>query len=351
VSLTFLTPLGGLFAVTVAVPFAVWLLRQRRLGRARTTLGLAEPRLAARLPFVLALLAVPALLGVAASQPVVETTEHVPERIDAQAFVVVDVSRSMLAAEGPGEPTRFERAQEAAVAVREQLPEVPFGVVSLTDRVLPHLFPTTDGRVFEATVREALDVEHPPPGAFYLTAATTLDALASVPELDYFPPSAEKRVLVVLTDGESRPLEGRLVSAFEQEPRVEVVFVRLWDEDERIYETGVTEGGYEPDPRSGALLTEAASQIGAQVLAEGEVAQVTDAVRAAIGTGETVDVVRESGRLPLMPWLTLAALVPLAFVLLRRNVWWQRRFTLRRPAVPRPEGAKVSEPRGVAQPG
>jgi hypothetical protein len=349
--LTFLTPVAGLFALAVGVPLAVHVLRQRRLDRARRALGLAAPPLRARLPLLVALASVPALLGVAAAQPVLETTRVVPERADVEAFVVIDVSRSMLAAAGPGEPTRFERAQDVAIDVREALPEVPFGVASLTDRALPHLFPTTDERVFAATVTQALDIESPPPGNVYLTAATSLDALASIPELNYFRETAKKRVLVVLTDGETRPLEGQLAPAFDREPRVETVVVRLWGADERIYETGVAEGGYEPDPRSKALLDEAASQMRARVLPEDDAPQAVAAVRAAIGAGETVDVAHEAGRLALMPWITLAALVPLAFVLVRRNIWWQRRLSLPRRAEARPEGAKVSEPRGVAQPG
>lgn len=349
--LTFLTPQAAIFSLAAAAPLAVFVWRQRRLRAARRALGLAEPSLRSRASVVAALAALPALLGLAAAQPVVETTRVVPERTDVEAFVVVDVSRSMLAAAGPGEPTRFERAQRTAIDIREALPEVPFGVISLTDRVLPHLFPTTDERVFSATVSDALGIEHPPPGAFYLTAATTLDALASIPELNYFTGSAKKRVVVVLTDGETQPLQGRLAEAFERRPRVDVVLVRYWDADERIFETGVAEPGYEPDPRSGAVLQQAAAQMDARILSEEEESQATAAVRAAIGAGETVDVTHEAGRLALMPWIALAALVPLAFVLLRRNVWWQRRLALPTRAEGGPEGAKVSEPRGVAQPG
>jgi von Willebrand factor type A domain len=350
-NLVFLTPLAAVFALAALVPVAVYVVRQRRLRGIRARLGLAEPPPRSRLTLVLALAAVPALLGVAATQPVVETTRVVPERTDVQAFAVVDVSRSMLASAGPGAPTRFERARSVAIKLRDELPEAPFGVVSLTDRVLPHVFPTTDANVFAATLNQAVDVEHPPPGATYLTAATTLDALASMPELNYFTPAATKRVLVVLTDGETQPLEGRLSAAFERRPRIETIFVRFWAEDERIYETGVAELGYEPDSRSAAALAEAASQVGGRVLQESDAAGVAAAVREAIGVGTTVDREQASGRLALMPWLTLAALVPLGFVLLRRNVWWQRRGACRPRSERVPEGAKVSEPRGVAQPG
>jgi hypothetical protein len=301
-------------------------------------------------PLVVALAAVPALLGVAAAQPVVETTKTVRQRTDVQAFVVLDVSRSMLASRTAGAPTRLDRAKDLALTLREELPEVPFGIASLTDRVLPHLFPTSDLRVFDATLERAVRVENPPPAA-YATLATQLGSLRGIPEHSYFPPSARKRVVVVLTDGESEMPEGDLAAAFEREPRIRTVFVRIWDADEAIYETGIAEGGYSPDPRGEAITARAAELVGGTVVPESDPGSLLEAVRGAVGTGETVARSESSGRLALMPWVTLAALVPLAFVLLRRNVWWDRRLAVPRPAVRRPEGAKVSEPRGVAQPG
>ena len=43
--LTFLTPLAALFVLSAAVPVLVHALRQRRLDRARRTLGLGAPSL------------------------------------------------------------------------------------------------------------------------------------------------------------------------------------------------------------------------------------------------------------------------------------------------------------------
>jgi hypothetical protein len=352
VDVTFVTPLAALFALSALLPLAVYVVRRRRLGEVGRTLGLATPTFGSQLSFLAALAAVPALLGMAAAQPVIETTRTVPERTDAQVFVVLDVSRSMLAAAEPGAPTRFERAREVALGLREALPDVPLGIASLTDQVLPHLFPTTDDSVYAATLARAIDIEQPPPGAFYLTFATNLNSLRSVPETGYFPASATKRALVVLTDGETQPPDEGLSRAFARRPRIETVFVRFWDAEERIYETGVAEGGYRPDARSATWLARAAELTGGRVFEEDDAAGAASAVRAALGTGETVDRKHETGRLALMPYLTLAALLPLAFVLLRRNVWWPvtSRARLPRPAL-RTEGAKVSEPRGVAQPG
>jgi len=327
VEIRLITPLGALFALTAVLPLAVFLLRRRRITSIRKKLGLPEPTLRSRLPMLLALVAVPVLLGMAAAQPVVETTRTAPERTDAEAFVVVDVSRSMLAAGGPGVATRFERAREIALELRESVPEVPFGVASVTDRVLPHLFPTTDEALYASTLRRTLDIEKPPPGAFYLTQATNLNSLRALPEKGYFRESSRKRVLVVLTDGETQALEPGLDEAFRRRPRVETVLVHVSRPDERIYETGIAEGGYRTDPGSAASLDRVAALVGGRVFDEGDAAGVIAAVRELVGEGPTVNRRQETGRLGLMPVLTALALVPLAFVLLRRNVWFERRKT------------------------
>ncbi len=319
----FVTPLGATFALSALVVLAVFARRRRRLSEIQQALGLERPTLRSQLPLLLALAAVPVLLGIAAAQPVIETTRTLPERTDAQVFVVVDVSRSMLAGAEPGAPTRFDRAREIALGLRQEFPEVPFGVASLTDRVLPHLFPTVDGSVYAATLTRSLGIEEPPPGAYYLTVATNLTSLRLVPEKHYFSASAKQRVLVVLTDGESQALEPDLARAFKRRPGIDTVFVHLWDAEERIYETGVEEGGYRPDP-SEDTLARAAALVGGQVFDEDDAPAAAAAVSAALGEGETIAQERESGRLALMPYLTLAAILPLGAILLRRNVWWSR---------------------------
>lgn len=350
--LGFVTPLGSLFALMALVPLAVHVLRRRRLSQIARRLGLGPGSVWESAPIVAALVAVPALLGVAAAQPVVTTSRTVQERTDAEAFVVLDVTRSMLAGAEPGAPTRFERARRVAQELRNVAPDVPFGVGSVTDRTLPHLFPTTDARVFTATLQEAIGVEQPPPSIVSVTLATNLNQLGAVPERNFFSASARKRVLVVLTDGETEPLGVGLGKAFGRRPRIETVFVRFGTPDERIYETGIAEGGYEPRTGSSAALARAMSLVGGQLYTEGEVAEAAAAVRSAVGEGPTVSRQQESGRLALMPWVTLAVLVPLAVVLLSRNVWWAGRPRVRDRLPTRvPEAAKVSEPRGVAQPG
>ena len=319
--LAFLTPLGGLVAATATVLVTVYVLRQRRTRNIRLALGLDGPPLAPRLSLVLALATVPALLGLAAAQPVLESERIRPERTDAEVFVVLDTSRSMLASARAGSPSRIERARDLALRLSEALPAVPLGLASMTDRVLPHVFPTTDSRVVSAALREAIGVERPGPSvSFTAIPTTTLDSLAAVPRFNYFSPKARRRVLVVLTDGETRPLEQDLSRPFRRRPAIETLFVRFWSANERIYESGVAEDAYQPIQPSGAALQQVAAQVAGRVFSEHQPAAVIAAVREALGAGPTTDRIIEGERRALMPWVTLTALLPLGLVLLRRNV-------------------------------
>ncbi len=125
---TFLTPLAGLVALLVALPLAAMLLTERRVSEVRRALRLPEPRASKPLAAI-ALVVLAALLGLGAAQPAVDTTEERLARADAEVYVVIDTSRSMLAASGAGDQTRFERAQTAALRLRSELPEIPIGLV------------------------------------------------------------------------------------------------------------------------------------------------------------------------------------------------------------------------------
>ena len=67
------------------------------------------------------------------------------------------------------------------------------------------------------------------------------------------------------------------------------------------------------------MIERAAELTGGQAFSEGDVAAAGDAVAEAIGQGETSDRTIPGARVALMPWVTLAAFVPLGFLLWRRN--------------------------------
>src|SRR5262249_9356879 len=154
-------------------------LASRRERRGRELVGLPAPPPARRLPRAVAVAAVPALLGLAATQPALQSTAHARVRTDAQALFVLDVSRSMLASSGRTGRTRLARAKADALAIRSAIPEVPAGVATLTDRVVPNLLPVADGAVFDDTVKRAVEIEEPPPSSSDVVA-TSLAALGAV---------------------------------------------------------------------------------------------------------------------------------------------------------------------------
>lgn len=317
--MSFLTPGAALFGIVTLVPLLVFAGRERRLRQIRRELELSSPTRVSQLVLVSAVVLVPALLALAATQPVLEDARAQDERTDAELFVVLDTSRSMLAAAENGAPTRFERARRIALRLHESFPDVPLGLASMTDRALPHLFPTTDGRVIAATVNDALAVDRPP-AARYAPLATSLNSLAAIPRTNFFSPGAQRRVLVVLTDGEADEVDPSLARAFRREPRSSVIFVRLWEADERIYETGVPEAGYRPDSGLRPRLREAASLVGGRVLAEEDFDELRAATRDSLGSGPTRLRELEGERVALMPVITLTSLVPLVLVLWRRNL-------------------------------
>jgi hypothetical protein len=260
------------------------------------------------------------LVGLAAAQPRLEWTSDQRVRKDAEAIVVIDTSRSMLARTGPRGQIRYDRAVAAALHFRAAFPDVPVGLASLTDRVLPHLFPSADDDVFAATLRRSLGVDRPPPQGSFSSTATRLASLDSIVTRRFFSPTARKRVIVVLTDGESVPVSGaKFAAAFRRPPGVDSVFVHFWDGGERVYNGGQPEPQYSPDPRSRAILEQAAETIGGRVFEEGELDGAIAAARAALGDGTTVVQGEKRNRLALAPYLAAAAFLPLGLLLWRRD--------------------------------
>jgi hypothetical protein len=269
---------------------------------------------------VVALLATGALVGLAAAQPVVERTRTLRERTDAEAFVVIDVSRSMLARRSPGSQRRIDRAKKFAETIRSSLPEIRFGVASVTDRTLPHLFPSADRKVFDATVDRSLGIEKPPPRSSLAQNATNLEALATIRSQRYFAPTRPKRLIVVLTDGESQPVSGaRLARVFGTPPVTHVVFVHFWNADERVFTEGAPEPQYRPNGASRSILDSLAEAVSGNTFSEHELTAVRQTAHAALGTGPTIVRGEQGGRIPLAPYLAAAALLPVVLLLWRRD--------------------------------
>jgi hypothetical protein len=320
--MTFLSPLGALLALAVIGPLAAFALAERSRRRVVAALALVEARAPARTSVVVALVSVAALLGLAATQPTLVHKTARKVRSDAAAFFVVDTSRSMLAASGPRAATRFQRAQALAVRLRAELPDIRVGLASMTDRVLPHLFPSADQQAFEAAIRKAVGIERPPPTDGFNTVITTLGALTRVASDNFFPFEARRRLLVVFTDGESNQFVDSSVGAlFKRRPVVRTIYVRLWRPTEHVYlANGQPDPAYRLDPSSSVTIERLAKATDGVTIDGEDVGAAADAARELLGNGPKVSDTRERRRFALAPYLALGVFAPLGFLLYRRNL-------------------------------
>jgi hypothetical protein len=319
-SLHFLTPEAALIVLAGLVPLALVAVVDRRNARARSLLGLPEPARRTRfgLPVAVALLA--AVLGVAAAQPVLRQDRSRLVRTDAELLVAVDTSRSMAASTNAASPTRLDRARAIGYRLRAGLPSVPMGLATFTDRPLPILLPTDDAEAFTAAVHDSLGIEDPP-GLTTSTTISSFDAVAPFPLEGYFSPKIKRRVLVIVTDAESTAFnEAGVRASFKARPRTAVVLIRMGAHGERVFgPDGAPESAYIPPPATGDTLRQFLSATRGKAFGEKRYESAITAARSALGTGPQARIGKSSNRRELAPWLVLAGVFPLGFVLRRRN--------------------------------
>ncbi len=321
-SLTFLTPRGGLLGLVALIPLVALAISTLRVERIARALGLAPAR--RRESAVPATLAVAAcvLVGLAAAQPAWRSTERHRARTASQVFFVVDVSRSMAAAESLSAPTRLARARSVVTRLRAAVPTVPAGLAGLTDRALPYLFPTLDEHAFEETLARSVRIESPPPQQVS-TNATSFAALASLARDGFFARGATQRTCVLVTDGESRSYSAADVVGALQGPRgCRLLVVRVGGGDERVFGAdGAPEAGYTSDPAAADKTRELAEAAGGQAFSESDLPAAAAAVRRAAEVGPTGRQQTAATNRALAPYaaaLALAAVLALVVLRLRK---------------------------------
>jgi hypothetical protein len=317
-ALVFLTPVAALIAAAVLFPLAAFVLAEQRVAAVRRLLELGPPRGGVNLPLLGSLAAVVLVLALAAAQPALSHTEKQRVRTDAEVLFVVDISQSMAASSGSRGSTRLERAISAAMQLRSSIPEVPAGVATLTDRVLPNLLPVPDTAAFGTTLEQTVAINEPPPRELNVRA-TNFEALSAIPKSGYFEPSATHRAIVVLTDGESSFFDAAAVGrSLTAAPRANLLVLQFWRGNEAIYSaSGKTDPNYRPDPASKTQLSTLAAAAHGQVFPEGETSKASIALRSVLGSGPTRSVGRTPSRQPLAPYVALVALLPLGVIFAR----------------------------------
>ena len=324
-SIHFATPLAALVALAVVVPLLGWLTVSRRATRVRASLGLPELSRGRHLAPAVAVVALAGLLGVAAAQPAYQKGTALRVRSDAQLFIVIDTSRSMLARAKAGSPTRIDRAKATATRLERSLRDVPVGIATITNRVLPHLFPTTDSVVFHATLVDAVGVDKPPPSSSAFSTrrsrtASTLDSLTQLASRRFFAPGTRHRLAIVLTDGESRPISAPSVARSLQRAHIQTIYVQFWDRHEQVFTRGRPETHYRVNPHAQAILERLAAITGGSVYGEHDPKAVTQDVHRVLGSGPTrVSPGELAQPVALAPYFAGIAFLPLTLLLWRRS--------------------------------
>jgi von Willebrand factor type A domain len=327
-SLTFLTPGWALIALGALAPLAALGLVFRRERRGVRVLALRPSGKRSVVLRGASIVAVAGALGLAASQPVLRSRVSVPVRTDAEAYFVIDISRSMLASRSPGASTRLQRARAAAIAIRDGLPEVSAGVATMTDEVLPDLLPVPDRGAFEQTIRQAVQVDQPPPETDAVNA-TNLGSLGALGTQNFYSPAAKHRIAIVLTDGESEPFDiAQTARELKHSPGVTPIFVQFWSAKDSVYDPGgARESAYHPDPSSKETLASLAQASNGSSFTEHQLGAAIRAARVALGTGpvrgETIAVTTKA----LAPYAALAALIPILFLV---SAGWGKRLVRQR---------------------
>jgi hypothetical protein len=313
----FLTPIDALFALAAAIPLAALWLTHGRMEHVRRVFSLKSPRRRELVAIIVALALLPVLMGVAAAQPVVVRHQELGQRLDVQAYFVFDTSTSMTARTGLHGLTRLQRAKQEAEDVIPKLGDIPVGVATMTDRVLPDAMPTPNHFLLRRVIEQSVGINRPPPSQVYNGRATTFSALYPVPLYNFYNPGVPHRILVVFTDGEATPVSSvgyELARAMTVHP----LFVHVWAPTERIYVHGrVT--GYRPDVHSAGALSRFAAAAHGRVFGENDLNELTKTIKAEAGDKPVTTPVLGYARVALAPWFVLAGIIPLAFLIYRRN--------------------------------
>jgi hypothetical protein len=311
--MTFLTPLGGLAALAALLPLGAWVVGRRHAAAVTGALGL-HPSARRNAVHITAAAVAVAVLGLAAAQPALTHEPGTRTRTDAEALFVFDTSRSMAASATPTSTTRLDRAVAASERLREAIAEVPAGIATLTDRVLPDLLPVADVSSFDTVAGRGVAIESPPPAASEIRA-TTFSALGDISSGNYFHAKATTRLVVLLTDGESNPVDtSALANALPRTRGYRFIAIRVSRDGERVYKAdGKPETAYQPDPLGRVVLADVASALGGRSFDEAQLGKATSFLRDAAGNGPTTAAhAAPQRRTPLAPYLAGLALLLLA---------------------------------------
>ena len=318
VAITLSTPVYALAAIPVALAAGATILSARQGGSARAALGLGRAPRRWLVVDVGLLLVAASLLALACAQPALSQIRTRYARPQVEVAFVIDVSRSMLAAARPGAPTRLARAKTEALEIRDGVPELPVGLLSLTDRAFPLAFPDTDVDLFRDAIVQTVGIQEPPPRLLGSRSATDFRSLRQLAIAPYFRAAAKRRAIVVFSDGETDFVSPALAESFVRH-HVRVYLVRFWSTKERVWSAHRRPERYRPDDGNLPAVKRFVAATHGRIFREGEEASVVSELRKLGHGGRRVPVGSSRQPKPLAPYILGLALLPLGGWARRRS--------------------------------
>jgi hypothetical protein len=245
---------GALLALLLLLPLAAveWVRLRRERGAARA-LGLQPQRIWRALPSGICAALVIALAAFAASEPSLGQTRRVQLRADAEVYVFVDASASMLASSSSHSPTRLQQARAASAEFAQTLPpDLPLGAGALPQSPLPLTAPNGDRQLFLAAVDHLTTPGSLPEHLYGGRTATDFSNLATLTSTNFFLNKTKRRIVVVLSDAEGPAFDTATTVSALKRAHIRLVFVRFGSSNDRIWlhppgEKPVLDTKYEPD--------------------------------------------------------------------------------------------------------
>lgn len=313
-------------ALAVLVPLLAAMLEKRKRRRSGL-LPYDEKRFWSRLPGpaeTVWLGLTFAIIALAVARPAVAVEDVRTVYECAEVVVLVDNSKSELAAPAPNAPTRFERQQGLALTLRHAFPDCTWGLGSFTANATLRIPTKASLERFHAVLTRVIEIDEPPPKLQCRTEGcrtTTFDAFADVVTNHFFSSAKEgrQRILVVFTDGESAEFGLDRTARLLKQARIELLLVHVWEEDEYVFdENGEPFPDYEADPQSRVhmqelvdAMNELPGETSAALFDEQEAARIIATLHELIGEKEVIGEVVETSRIVnLGPYVAATAVFP-----------------------------------------
>jgi hypothetical protein len=256
-------------------------------------------------------------------------------RSDAQAYVVVDTSTSMLARPSRTASARIDVARRVADRVAERLPrDVPLGLAIMPQGLLPVVVPTNDRSLYRGVLDRVVKVGAVPikprdqfqedrPTSPQPFVATSLIALRTLDLARFFSAGATHRLVVLVTDGESAAFAVPPLTTSLARMGMKLLVVRVGSDHDRLWRPIrgriVLDPDYKPQTESLPSVLALARSLGGSVYGPHELAALSARARELLGRGGPVRAAKMEHVVSLGPYFALAA-IPLTLLLLAESL-------------------------------